>query len=501
MHDEEELKRVDAANHSATIATAEEEARRESGLRRTLNSLQVAMIGIGCTLGTGLFLGSSIAVELAGPAVVVSFAAGALIALTVMWALAEMSVELPTAGAFGVHAEVYFSRWAGFAIRFTYWVCLVVIIGSEVVAAAIFCQLWLPNVPAWLWIVGFSLAMIYMNTLAVENFGTVEYWFAMIKVVTVAAFLVIGTGIIFGGKLGHAAAANYTAAGGFLPHGWSGAGLGVTIAIFSYLGLEVVASTAGEAVYPRAAVPRAFRRTLFTLALFYVGGLAVVVAIVPWTQIGLGESPFVRVFEIAGLPAAKHIMNFVVLSATLSSATCNLYFCSRLLFSLSRGTYAPAIFGRLSKRGMPVPAVLASSVGMAAALLLEHFFHNTAFVFMIGVAFFWRAVCMDHDAGDACGVSAEDARGGARDIEICAVGDLDFRDWGGGAVCRTDFDLVGAGVSCGVDGGAALVAVCYGVLLGVEEEGGCELRLSWLLRTLLRGKGCGTRKCYGNAPR
>jgi AAT family amino acid transporter len=371
-----------------TLATAEEEARRESGLRRTLNSLQVAMIGIGCTLGTGLFLGSSIAVELAGPAVIVSFAAGALIALTVMWALAEMSVELPTAGAFGVHAEVYFSRWAGFAIRFTYWVCLVVIIGSEVVAAAIFCQLWLPNVPAWLWIVGFSLAMIYMNTLAVENFGTIEYWFAMIKVVTVAAFLVVGTGIILAGKLGHAAAANYAAIGGFLPHGWSGAGLGVTIAIFSYLGLEVVASTAGEAVDPRAAVPRAFRRTLFTLALFYVGGLSVVVAIVPWTQIGLGESPFVRVFEIAGLPAAKHIMNFVVLSAALSSATCNLYFCSRLLFSLSRGTYAPAIFGRLSKRGMPVPAVLASSVGMAAALLLEHFFHNTAFVFMIGVAFF-----------------------------------------------------------------------------------------------------------------
>jgi amino acid transporter, AAT family len=245
--------------------------------------------------------------------------------------------------------------------------------------------------------------MIYMNTLAVENFGTIEYWFAMIKVVTVAAFLIIGAAIVFGTKLGHEAATNYTALGGFFPHGWSGAGLGVTIAIFSYLGLEVVASTAGEAVDPQTAVPRALRRTLFTLALFYVGGLAIVVAIVPWTQIGLGESPFVRVFEIAGLPAAKHIMNFVVLSAALSSATCNLYFCSRLLFSLSRGTYAPAIFGKLSKRGMPVPAVLASSVGMAAALLLEHFFQNTAFVFMIGVAFFggpfvWAMTLVTHVA-------------------------------------------------------------------------------------------------------
>ena len=395
MHETESLKRE--------VLTAEQEARRESGLRRTLSSLQVAMIGIGCTLGTGLFLGSAIAVQLAGPAVILSFAGGALIALTVMWALAEMSVELPTAGAFGVHAEVYLSRWAGFAIRFTYWVCLVVIIGSEMVAAAIFCQLWFPSVPPWMWIAGFSLAMIYMNTLAVENFGTIEYWFAMIKVVTVAAFLIIGTAILFRTQLGHAAASNYAGLGGFLPHGWSGAGLGVTIAIFSYLGLEVVGTTAGEAADPRAAVPRALRRTLFTLALFYVGGLAIVVGIVPWTGIGLGESPFVRVFETAGLPAAKHIMNFVVLSAALSSATCNLYFCSRLLFSLSRGTYAPAIFRRLSKRGMPVPAVLASSVGMAAALLLSHFFQNSAFVFMIGVAFFggpfvWMMTLVTHVA-------------------------------------------------------------------------------------------------------
>jgi L-asparagine transporter-like permease len=162
-----------------------------------------------------------------------------------------------------------------------------------------------------------------------------------------------------------------------------------------------VGTTAGEAADPKTAVPRALRRTLSTLVLFYIGGLAIVVGIVPWNQIGLGESPFVRVFETVGIPAAGHIMNFVVLTAALSAATCNVYFTSRLLFSLSRGGYAPAGLGRLNKRGMPVAAVLASSVGMAAALVLSQLFKNTAFEFMIGVAFFggpfiWIMILITH---------------------------------------------------------------------------------------------------------
>jgi L-asparagine transporter-like permease len=370
------------------IADSNEVVQREAGLRRELKPHQVAMIGLGCTIGTGLFLGSAISVKLAGPSVIVSFLIGAFVALTVMWALAEMSVEHPTAGAFGLHAEMYLHPWAGFAIRYTYWLCLVVIIGSEVVAAAIYCQYWFPNVPTWLWIAGFSLAMIYVNTLSIENFGTLEYWFAMIKVVTIAVFLVLGAALLYGFGFPRIGAGNYTAYGGFFPGGWSGVALGVTMAIFSYLGLEIVGTTAGEAADPKTAVPRALRRTLFTLVLFYIGGLAIVVGIVPWSQIGLGESPFVRVFQTVGIPAAGHIMNFVVLTAALSAATVNVYFTSRLLFSLSRGGYAPARLGRLNKRGMPVAAVLVSSMGMVAALVLSQLFKNTAFVFMIGVAFF-----------------------------------------------------------------------------------------------------------------
>ena len=374
---------------------------REKGLLHALTPRQVAMIGLGATIGTGLFLGSAISVKLAGPAVVLSFLGGALITLPVMWALAEMAAEHPAAGSFGLYAEMYLHPWAGFAVRYTYWLCVVVIVGSEVVAAAIYCKLWFPTIPPVIWIAIFSAVLVTANVLNIKSFGTFEYWLAMVKVVTIMAFLIVGTMLVFGLLLPRVGTANYTAYGGFMPNGWKGVGLGVVMAVFSYLGLEVVGATAGEAENPRVAVPRALRRTLLVLVFFYVGGLALVVGMVPWPQVALGESPFVKAFHLAGIPAATHVMNAVALTAALSSALCNLYFSARLLFSLSRGGYAPAPLGRLSKQGMPVAAVLASSAGMAAALVLSNYFKETAFVFMIGIAFFggpfiWLMILATH---------------------------------------------------------------------------------------------------------
>jgi amino acid transporter, AAT family len=390
-------------NSNATSAEHASIVEREAGLHRRLTTQQVAMIGLGSTIGTGLFLGSAISVKAAGPAVILSFLAGAAVTLTVMWALAEMAVAHPAAGSFGLYAEMYLHPWAGFAIRYTYWLCLVMIVGSEVVAGAIYCKFWFPGISPVAWIAAFSVAMVYVNTMSVKNFGTFEYWFAMIKVVTIVVFLVLGAALILGVGFPKLGMRNYTAAGGFLPHGWTGVFLGVTMAIFSFLGLEIVGATAGEAADPQTAVPKALRRTLAVLVLFYVGGLGLVVGIVPWNQIGLGESPFVRVFQTVGIPAAAHVMNFVVLTAALSSAMCNLYFTARLLFSLARGGYAPAALGRLSKRGMPVAAVLASSVGMIAALVLSQLFGGKAFTFLIGVAFFggpfvWIMTLLTHIA-------------------------------------------------------------------------------------------------------
>jgi amino acid transporter, AAT family len=374
---------------------------REAGLHRSLTSWQVAMMGLGCSIGTGLFLGSAISVKLAGPAVIISFLLGALITVTVMWALAEMAAEHPAAGSFGLYAEMYVHPWAGFAIRYTYWICLVLVIGSEVVAGSVYCKYWFPGIPSWLWIAGFSVGLLYANTLSAKNFGTFEYWFAMIKVVTIVVFLILGAALLLGVGFPRIGAANYTAHGGFFPNGWSGVALGVTMAIFSFLGLEIVGATAGEAANPKIAVPRALGRTLAFLALFYLGGLGIVVGIVPWNELGLGESPFVHVFRSVGVPGAGNVMNFVVLTAALSSAMCNLYFSARLLFSLARGGYAPATLGKLSKRGMPVAAVMASGIGLIIAQVVSHFSESRAFVFMIGVAFFggpfiWIMILVTH---------------------------------------------------------------------------------------------------------
>jgi AAT family amino acid transporter len=220
----------DASTHSAILE-------REAGLHRSLTPQQLSMIAIGGAIGTGLFLGSAISVKLAGPGVILSYCAGAAIALTVMWALAEMAVAHPVAGSFGVHAEMYLHPWAGFVVRYTYWICQVVAIGSEVVAASIYCRLFVPGVPSWVWIAAFSVALVYVNGRSVANFGSIEYWFAMIKVVTITVFLVLGAALLFGVGFPRIGAVNYTAHGGFLPHGWIGVWLGVAMAIYSYMGL------------------------------------------------------------------------------------------------------------------------------------------------------------------------------------------------------------------------------------------------------------------------
>jgi AAT family amino acid transporter len=374
-------------------------------LSRELGVGQLSMIALGGAIGTGLFLGSSLSVHIAGPAVILSYVLGAAITLIFMGALSEMAVAHPTAGSFGVYAEKYVNPWAGFTVRYTYWACQCIAIGNEAIAIAIYCQWWFPHTSRWLWVLAFSVALIAVNARSVGSFGWFEYWFSMIKLIAIVLFIVLGAGAIFGFAGTPIGLTNYTSHGGFFPHGVSAVWMAMVIVILSYTGTEVAAVTAGEAKDPDVAIPRALRQTVGRLLVFYLGAITVLVGLVPWNQIQPGEtvttSPFVRVFELMDVPAAAIIVNFVVISAAASSMNCNFYLVSRMMFSLSRGGYAPAAFGRLSKRGVPVPALLASTLGLAIALAVAVIYPNSAFVYLYGVSLFgilfvWLMIFVTH---------------------------------------------------------------------------------------------------------
>lgn len=362
--------------------------KKEEGLHKGLSQAQLTMIGIGGAIGTGLFYGSGFAVGMAGPGVIISYLIAAAAALIMMGALSEMAVAHPTAGSFGTYAEMYLGGLAGWTVRYTYWFCQVIAVGGEVIAAAVYMQLWFPDVPNVVWMLAFSAALVYVNARSVANFGVFEYWFAMIKVVAIVIFIIAGFAMVFGIGVKPVGLANLTQHGGFLPKGFEGAWRAVMMAIFSFIGVEVVAVTSGEAKNPESSVPKAMKSMIIRLVLFYVLSIFLMLCLVPWNQAGGKVSPFVQVFTEIGIPYAAGVMNFVVLTAALSSMNTNLYITSRMMFSLSRGGHAHPALGKLSKQGVPVNALLVSTGGIALAVLLQKFGAETAYLYAFGVALF-----------------------------------------------------------------------------------------------------------------
>lgn len=377
---------------------------QEKGLRRGLGKAQIVMIGLGGAIGTGLFMGSGLAVGYAGPAVIASYALAGFVALVMVFSLSEMAVVHPTAGSFGTYAETYLNPWAGFVVRYTYWISQAIAVGGEAVAAGLYMQYWFPQVPVWIWALGFCLVLLYLNSRSVGNFGTVESWLALIKVVAIVLFIILGLVRIVG--IGHPAIGLHNLTGlpgGFLPKGVAGLWMAVTVGIFSFNGIEVIAVTSGETKNPEIAIPAALRTMVWRLFLFYVLSVAVIVTIIPWTETGVkvvAQSPFVTVFQHSGVRDAAGIMNFVVISAALSSMNTDVYLCSRMLFSLSRGGYAPRQFGTLSSRGSPVPAILVSGVFVLLSAAASIFTPN-AYGALFGVALFaaiivWMFILISH---------------------------------------------------------------------------------------------------------
>src|SRR5216684_4388517 len=354
---------------------------QEQGLKRELNARQMAMVAVGGSIGTGLLLGSGAAIQVAGPAVIVTYILSALVSWTVAMALGEMSAMHPAAGSFGVYAELYLNPWAGFIARYGYWFSVVIAIGSELVAAGTYMRIWFPHVPVVVWMIVFGFLLLAVNFFPVGEYGTFEYWFAFLKVLTIFLFIVIGAGLLLGRKV-HP---QYLTDGGFAPNGWGAAFLAASFGLYSFLGIEMVAISSGEA-QSSAAVARATRRAFAMLGFLYLGAMAVLVGVMPWRNAGVAESPFVTVFRVAGVPAAGLIMNLVVLSAALSGANATLYVASRMMFSLARNGSAPRKLGELNAGGVPMKALLTSMLGIVGAIVVQYFVPEKPYLYIINIA-------------------------------------------------------------------------------------------------------------------
>jgi amino acid transporter, AAT family len=355
----------------------------ESGLRHQLTAGQMTMVAVGGSIGTGLLLGTASAISLAGPAVILSFVLAAFISWTVALALGELASTHPAAGSFGVYGDLYLNDWAGFISRAGYWLAIAVSIGAEMVASATYMRLWFPSVPALVWVAVFSAFLLSTNLLSVHGYARFEFWFAMIKVAVIAAFIALGAALLLSGRT----PPQYTTHGGFFPLGVAAPLLAITFAIYTFGGVEFVAVASGESTSAKE-IARAVRRTFLTLTIVYLGAIIILVGVMPWNRAGVTESPFVTVFRSVSLPGAAHFMNFVVLTAALSGANAALYISSRMLFSLARTGWAPRRLGHLSRNGAPTYALITSSYGILVALALERWAPARAFEFILRGAFF-----------------------------------------------------------------------------------------------------------------
>lgn len=341
------------------------------------------MVAVGGSIGTGLLLGSAAAIEVAGPAVILTFVFAAFVTWTVALALGELASVHPAAGSFQLWGELYLNEWAGFLSGAGYWAAIAISIGAEMVASATYMAFWFPSVPAIVWVIVASALLLCVNLLSVRRYGRFEYWFAMIKVVVIFAFIILGSALMLTGRT----TPQYLVHGGLFPNGVLATLLALPFALYTFSGVEFVAVASGESQSTND-VARATHLTFGILAAVYLGAIVVLTGVMPWNHAGVHESPFVTVFRTVRIPGAGPLMNFVVLTAALSGANAALYAASRTLFALARNGWAPSALGRLNKAGSPTFAVITSSFSIVLALVLERWAPQQAFVSILNAALF-----------------------------------------------------------------------------------------------------------------
>ena len=359
-------------------------------LNRSMTAGQMEMISLGGAIGVGLFMGSTSTIKWTGPSVILAYAFVGLILYIVMRALGEMIYINPGTGSFADYATEYVHPVAGYLAKWANVFEYIVVGMSEVVAATEYLKYCWPHLHTRVEGVVSIIFLVLANLASAKAYGSLEFWFAMIKVVTIIFMILLGFMIIFFGfgNGGHPTGfSNLWSHGGFFTDGWSGFFFSMSIIVGSYEGIELLGISAGEVANPQKAIVKSVKSVLFRILIFYVGAIFVIVTIYPWNELSSVGSPFVSTFAKVGITAAASIINFVVLTAALSGANSGIYSSSRMLFKLSHEGDAPKIFGRLSKRIVPDAAILGISGGILIGFIIDMisatYNHSTADMFVV----------------------------------------------------------------------------------------------------------------------
>ncbi|KRG08152.1 amino acid permease [Staphylococcus sp. NAM3COL9] len=343
-------------------------------LQRGLGARQMRMIALGGTIGVGLFLGATSTIKWTGPSVIFAYLIAGIFIFLVMRAMGEMVYLHPTSGSFANFASDYIHPVAGYLTAWSNIFQWVVVGMSEVIAVGEYMHYWFPDLPQWIPGVIVVILLASANLVSVKAFGEFEFWFAMIKIVTIILMIIAGFGIIFFG-LGNGGEAiglsNLWAHGGFMPNGWIGFFFALSIVIGSYQGVELIGITAGETKDPQKNIKSAVNGVIWRILIFYIGAIFVIVTVYPWDQLGNIGSPFVATFAKVGITFAAGLINFVVLTAAMSGCNSGIFSASRMTLNLSQKGMLPKFFGKVMKNGVPIWTVTAIALGILIGALLN----------------------------------------------------------------------------------------------------------------------------------
>ncbi|KRK80957.1 amino acid permease [Companilactobacillus nodensis] len=362
----------------------------EEKLKRSLSSRQMQMIALGGTIGVGLFMGSASTIKWTGPSVLLAYGLAGLILYMVMRALGEMLYVDPSTGSFAKFGTEYIHPVVGYLTAWSNVFQWLVVGISEVIAVGTYLSFWWPNMPQWIVGVVVVVTLGIANLTSVKAYGELEFWFSIIKVVTIIFMIILGFLVILlgVGNGGHPVGfSNLWKNGGFFTGGLKGFIFALAIVVASYQGIEVIGITAGEAENPQETITHAIRSIVGRILIFYIGAIFVIVTIYPWNKLGTIGSPFTETFAKFGITFAAEIINFVVLTAALSGCNSGIFSSSRMLYTLGIEHRLPKAFTKLSRHNVPYLPVIVMSVGILLGLILNFvlpvIFHTSNNIFVI----------------------------------------------------------------------------------------------------------------------